>query len=157
MYVKRNVPINLNDDHFNISFINSIISTAIISKIIGFKRSTWSKTCTQLIKLDFRIRFHPNTPDQNILPTLVRVEFLNGMCAFPVQISLMQFPRAKRPRLMLLASARRSPLAWVFRTDSEPAKSTKLILASWRSPLPLSRNSSIRKTAWDLKNRHSYP
>ena len=56
--------------------------------------------------------------------TLVSIESLKGMYDCFLAIELMQFPRAKRPLFMLFASARRSPWAWVFETDSEPAKST---------------------------------
>ena len=63
----------------------------------------------------------------------------------------MQLPKAKRPLLMLLASVSRSPWALVFLTDSDPARSTKLNLASILSPSIVCLEMEILNTAWDLE------
>mmetsp|Transcript_19 Transcript_19/g.33 ORF Transcript_19/g.33 Transcript_19/m.33 type:complete len:237 (+) Transcript_19:1309-2019(+) len=59
----------------------------------------------------------------------VSLESRYGMCVdFPSVKALITLPRAERERLILLASSSLSPVAPVFLTISEPAKSTKLIL-----------------------------
>ena len=65
-------------------------------------------------------------------------------------MSLTQLPKAKRPLLMLFASVSRSPCALVFRTDSDPAKSTKLNFPSILVESSICRESEIRNTACDL-------
>ena len=62
------------------------------------------------------------------LSTFVKVELRKGMCLLFLQMSLTQLPKAKRPLLMLLASASLSPTAFVFLTDSDPVKKGILVL-----------------------------
>ena len=73
---------------------------------------------------------------------MVAVTVAYGMCAlgFPSVRLMMTRPRAERDLLMFLASSSTVPSAPVFDTFSEPARSTRYLVAA-----------AMFQSAWQLK------
>eukprot|EP00968_Pinguiococcus_pyrenoidosus_P020185 scaffold2319_cov248-Pinguiococcus_pyrenoidosus.AAC.5 len=75
------------------------------------------------------IRFVLELPPSEFCSSRVSFESLNGTCVLRPSVSaLMTWPRALRLLLMFLASSSCVPVALVFLTISDPARSTSTIL-----------------------------
>mmetsp|Transcript_744 Transcript_744/g.1149 ORF Transcript_744/g.1149 Transcript_744/m.1149 type:complete len:259 (+) Transcript_744:1754-2530(+) len=90
-------------------------------------------------------------PPNDCCKIRVSFEFLNGMCFFFSTNAFIHCPSADKEALIRFASSNVCPVAPVFPTFSDPAKSTKFKDPCLTVPVAASFcNTRMIKTEWDL-------